>query len=401
MEFRMYEHPDSKNRQMKKKKRVLKAESKNIKYIATSNGMNVADRNQGMDYYLGVVSHKDDNTKVYTMPVDFPYQFTQEINGFKEKYDQQGDNEAIKNMTYMEKKALLVQNFGVLKAKRATASLITNKVQDDGVVNKDGKGTRDQALQQRAAEMQKDAINNQKLSKKQKYSKEALFPDEILSLIPYRQTYEALKLEDKEALSKLLSTFARISMENQYQRFEHIESKSEKKMIMKQHVYLDALLTVQRLPNQIVKSVEELSEKIFKGLDVEAIRAILEKFTDIQSVNMNDLRKKKGPNHSAGDKPVTIKFVKTKEKQKILLCYIIAASMHISTYKRLRAQIFARTLKMEVGDLKNYFKDIGLTMESIKNKDGEADIMLYLYAQKKREEITMDMENPSLAKERA
>lgn len=101
----------------------------------------------------------------------------------------------------------------------------------------------------KAVEMDKNLKVADKQTKKQKYSKEALFPEEILSLIPYRQTYEALKSEDKEQLAKMLSTFARISMENAYQRFEHIESKHEKKIIMKQHVFLDALLTVQRLPN--------------------------------------------------------------------------------------------------------------------------------------------------------
>lgn len=53
-------------------------------------------------------------------------------------------------MTYMQKKALIVQNFGVAKAKRATASLITNKVNDDGVTNKDGRGARDEALLSKA-----------------------------------------------------------------------------------------------------------------------------------------------------------------------------------------------------------------------------------------------------------
>lgn len=176
---------------------------------------------------------------------------------------------------------MLVQNFGVAKAKRATASLITNKVQDDGVVNKDGKGTRDGSMLTKAIELDKSLQIEAKKTRKSKYNKDALFPEEILSLMPYRQTFEALKSEDKEALAKMLSTFARISMENSYQRFEHIESKREKKEIMKQHVYLDALLTVQRLPNQIVKSLEELSEKIFKGLDINAIKSILEKFTDL------------------------------------------------------------------------------------------------------------------------
>ena len=146
IEFRMFEHPDSKNRSEKKKKRVLKAQSKNIKYVASSNGPNTSERNQAMDFYVGVLSDKDGASKVYTMPITCPYQFQQEISGFQEKYGQQADNEAIKNMTYMQKKALIAQNFGVAKAKRATASLITNKVNDEGVTNRQGKGARDSAL---------------------------------------------------------------------------------------------------------------------------------------------------------------------------------------------------------------------------------------------------------------
>lgn len=54
---------------------------------------------------------------------------------------------------------------------------------------------------------------------------------------------------------------------------------------MKAHVYLDAIITLHRMPNQIQKSMEELSEKGFKGLNPEAIRAILEKFTELQHQN--------------------------------------------------------------------------------------------------------------------
>lgn len=56
------------------------------------------------------------------------------------------DNEAIKRMTYMERKALIANNFQTLKAKRQTASLITNKVNDEGVTNQEGKGTRDASI---------------------------------------------------------------------------------------------------------------------------------------------------------------------------------------------------------------------------------------------------------------
>jgi hypothetical protein len=58
-------------------------------------------------------------------------------------------------MSYIERKALLVGDFGVLKAKRATASLITNKVNDDGVTNIEGKGTRDEGLLKAAEKMEK------------------------------------------------------------------------------------------------------------------------------------------------------------------------------------------------------------------------------------------------------
>jgi hypothetical protein len=79
------------------------------------------------------------------------------------------------------------------------------------------------------------------------YSKEGLLPEDILVLIPYKQTYEALQKDDKDALSALLSSFVRVSMQSAYQRFEHIESKREKKNIMKAHVYLDALITLYRI----------------------------------------------------------------------------------------------------------------------------------------------------------
>ena len=57
------------------------------------------------------------------------------------------------------------------------------------------------------------------------------------------------KEASREALKKLLTNFVRISMENAYQKFEYMDNKRDKKNIMKSHVYLDALLVLQRLPN--------------------------------------------------------------------------------------------------------------------------------------------------------
>jgi hypothetical protein len=46
----------------------------------------------------------------------------------------------------MERKALIANDVQTLKAKRQTASLITNKVNDEGVTNQEGKGTRDPSI---------------------------------------------------------------------------------------------------------------------------------------------------------------------------------------------------------------------------------------------------------------
>ena len=50
------------------------------------------------------------------------------------------------------------------------------------------------------------------LKKKQMYSRDGLLPEDILNLMPYKQTYEALQKEDSEALSTLLSSFVKYSM---------------------------------------------------------------------------------------------------------------------------------------------------------------------------------------------
>lgn len=156
-----------------------------------------------------------------------------------------------------------------------------------------------------------------------------------------------------------------------------MESKREKKYLMKAHVYLDALITLNRMSTQIQKSIEVLSQDFFKGLDIEAVRGILEKFTEVQEINRGEMRgAKRG--EPEGEIP-DVKFVKTKDLQKVLLCNIIGVSVHLAWNQRLRASVLAKTLKKEVGDLKNYIKEVGFLMEPIKNeKTGEPDLMIYL-----------------------
>lgn len=123
------------------------------------------------------------------------------------------------------------------------------------MTNKEGKGTRDTSILARAEEMEKQLKEDQRngensmaFKRSNLYSKQGLLPEEILQLIPYKQTYEALQGSDEDGLKALLSPFVRFSMQAAYNRFDQIESKREKKTIMKAHVYLDALITLHRLP---------------------------------------------------------------------------------------------------------------------------------------------------------
>ena len=103
-------------------------------------------------------------------------------------------------------------------------------------------------MEKERQESKKHGESSASFKRKQIYSKEGLLPESILSLIPYKETYEALQNEDNEALQNLLSSFVRISMLSAFKKFDSIDQKRDKKNIMKAHVYLDALITLHRLP---------------------------------------------------------------------------------------------------------------------------------------------------------
>jgi hypothetical protein len=79
----------------------------------------------------------------------------------------------------------------------------------------------------------------------------------------------------------LLCNFAKRSMLKEYEGFDFLESKHEKKNLMRAHIYLDALISLNRLPAQIQKPFDVLNEHIFKGIGIEAVRSILEKFCEV------------------------------------------------------------------------------------------------------------------------
>ena len=77
--------------------------------------------------------------------------------------------------------------------------------------------------------------------------------------------------------------------------------------------------------------------------------------------------------------------MKTKELQKVLVCHIIGIAVHLAQNNRLRASVLAKTLKKDVSDLKNFFKEIGLTIEACRNeKTNEPDLMIFLHERKAR-----------------
>ena len=172
-----------------------------------------------------------------------------------------------------------------------------------------------------------------------------------------------------------MNPFVKHSVLSAFKRFEHIEEKREKKNLLKAHVYLDALFTLYRLKSQLSKPIEVLATDFFKGLNIDALRAILEKFTEVQQVNRGELRGKK--QLEAADLP-DVKFVCTKELERSLLCSIIGVSVHLAMNQRLKASVLCRHLKKNIGDLKNFFREVGLNMEAIKDTKGEADMMLYV-----------------------
>lgn len=122
-------------------------------------------------------------------------------------------------MSHMARKALLVNDFGVDKAKRATASLITNKIEDDGLINKDGRGARDQSILATAQKLDQDIQTSRKghaddkAKKKAMYSRKGLLPDEILQTIAHKEIYQALQEYDEEYLKSSFNGFARISLQ--------------------------------------------------------------------------------------------------------------------------------------------------------------------------------------------
>lgn len=204
MSFNIYEQASG-----TQKKRLLKSQSKSLKFTSTSFNLDTKAKSQGSDYMIGVYEPGKD--KCYLIPVSAAYQIQQKIDGFQERFSASGNQGATK--TYYEQKQVLAQSFGTAKAQRKLQSVMTNRVEDGEPNPKNTKGVRDARVHDMAASVAKDtneakkAAANTQNKKSTTYGRAALMPAQILELLPYKETHEALKNSDYDALHQLLNRF--------------------------------------------------------------------------------------------------------------------------------------------------------------------------------------------------
>lgn len=126
------------------------------------------------------------------------------------------------------------------------------------MINRANYGARDEDIAAKAKILEsrqadsKDTLKAAKsmIERRLKFDIQGLIPKDVMVQIPYKHVYEALsnETEDGEDLLKgLVCTTVAISLRNGFENFDNIESKSEKKDVMRAHVYLDALIQLNRM----------------------------------------------------------------------------------------------------------------------------------------------------------
>jgi len=130
------------------------------------------------------------------------------------------------------------------------------------------------------------------------------------------------------------------------------------------------------MPSQIFKPLKQLSEESFKGLSIQALSAILEKFTNLQQ-DLADGKKTKRSISAKEEKTGGLKYVKTRELQKVLICHIIGVCLYLAPNQKLWLSVLCKTLKKDAAELKNYVKEVGFSMTVGKNpKTKETDLLI-------------------------
>lgn len=381
MHFNIYQQ--EKNAQAKtttdpnKKKavrRVIKAEHKGIRYEAKAHTSEAQSRDQASDYFLALFDPKDN--KSYCIPLSSAFQFTQVIERYQEELkeareglEEAGDNEAIKKLSYMDQKKMLADSFGTKKAIKKVTSMMTNMVDEGGITKSANKGVRDARLAQLAHNIAEDQeiLKKDQLSQADKrihlYSRDKLLPEALLSELPYKMTYEALKAENEEELQKLMiNSMIRQMLQTFYAtKFQHLADNHEKKFALRAFIYLDCLVAFYRLPMHIESTPEELASKLKTQPNI--VEHLLSKFS--QTSAMTSSRH----NHQSKDEEseaalIGFKHIKSKDHVKDLICHMIGIMGILN--REFRAYQVAKLIKKELNDLKSYFSELGFSYDPVK-----------------------------------
>ena len=197
-------------------------------------------------------------------------------------------------------------------------------------------------------------------------------PSQIFDLLPYKETHEALKNADHNKMKELLCGFVvNIALGLWESTWDSLSDKNEKKMHLKALVYLDALISLYRMPPSFDRSMAELIQ-LFRGISIEPLDKILDKFCTRAVVEQGDDRRNKATKFS-NQSEVQFKLMKSKEQIKVLILHIIGLVVNLSSTNSAKLSFLSRILKKEEKDLKNYCVELGLKLEPCKTRDRDTD----------------------------
>ena len=77
-----------------------------------------------------------------------------------------------------------------------------------------------------------------------------------------------------------------------------------------------------------------------------------------------------------------------------MICGIVALAVQLARSQRLKASVLERIVQKDIQELKNYFKEIGLTSE-VSRLGNKPELMLYWNAKSKKKKEDLTAENPN------
>ncbi len=106
-------------------------------------------------------------------------------------------------------------------------------------------------------------------------------PPELLNEVPFKKTHEALHTHNDEELQQLLLNKSLLpQFKNAYNfRYQTLQTKTEKKHLLRSFIYLDNLVAFYRLPGHIDSSPEDLSSKFH--IPQTVMEHLLQEFTQV------------------------------------------------------------------------------------------------------------------------